>query len=42
MLDFVASYHDRDDHPAIRDFVVHTHPASVEQAAAEVMRRCGW
>ena len=42
LLDFIAMYHDREDHAAIRDFVVHTHPASVEQATAEVMRGCGW
>jgi hypothetical protein len=42
VLDFIAMYHDRDDHPAIRDFQVHTHPDSIGQAAVEVMRRCGW
>jgi hypothetical protein len=42
LLDFIGTYHDRDDHAAIRDFLVHTHPASVEQAAAEVIRGCGW
>lgn len=42
LLDFIATYHDRDDHAAIRDFQVATHPDSVDDSAAEVIRRCGW
>lgn len=42
VLEFVARYHDREDHPAIRDFQVQTNVASVEDAASEVISRCGW
>src|SRR5262245_43995652 len=42
LLGFVAMYHERDDHPAIRDFQVSTHARPVEDAAAEVLDRCGW
>jgi adenylylsulfate kinase-like enzyme len=42
LLDFIASYHERDDHPAIRDFQVSTHAASVDESAAEVVSRSGW
>jgi hypothetical protein len=42
LLDYVAMYHDRDDHGRIRDFQVPTHPDSIEASAAEVLRRCGW
>ena len=38
----IVMYHDRDDHAAIRDFQVATHPDSVDDSAAEVIRRCGW
>jgi hypothetical protein len=42
LLDFVAMYHDRDDHPAIRDFQVATHGQSIEESAIQVIERCGW
>ena len=42
VLNFVALYHDRDDHPSIRDFQVPTNVGSVEDAASEVIHRCGW
>jgi hypothetical protein len=42
VLNFIALYHDRDDHPAIRDFQVPTHAGSLEDAAVEVIHRCGW
>jgi hypothetical protein len=42
LLDFVALYHGRDDHAAIRDFQVWTHGRSVEESAGEVIERCGW
>jgi len=42
LLDFVALYHDRDDHAAIRDFDVATHLQSVEDTAVEVIGKCGW
>jgi len=42
LVDFVAMYHARDDHAAIRDFQVLTHSRSIEEAANEVLLRCGW
>lgn len=42
LLDFVALYHDRDDHPAIRDFQASTDDRSIEQSASEVIEKCGW
>ena len=42
LLDFVALYHGRDDHSAIRDFAVATHPQPVEDTAVEVIGKCGW
>jgi len=42
VLQFVALYHDRDDHEAIRDFQVTTDSGSVEETAVEVIHRCGW
>ena len=42
LLDFVALYHERDDHPAIRDFEVATHPQSVDDTALQVIGKCGW
>ena len=39
LLDFVALYRERDDHPAIRDFQVPTHPQSIEDTALEVIAR---
>jgi hypothetical protein len=42
LLDFVAMYHDRGDHRAIRDFQVSTHGRSVDESAVEVVERCGW
>jgi adenylylsulfate kinase-like enzyme len=42
VLDFVALYHDRNDHPAIRDFQVRTDRGSVLDVASEVIGRCGW
>ena len=42
LLDFIEIYHARGDHAAIRDFLVLTHPAPVEDTAAEVIRRCAW
>jgi hypothetical protein len=42
VLDFVAMYHDRDDHSEIRDFQVTTRTASVDATAIEVIDRCGW
>jgi adenylylsulfate kinase-like enzyme len=42
VLKFIALYHDRDDHRAVRDFQVSTHPESVEESADHVLRQCGW
>lgn len=42
LLEFVAMYHERNDHPAIRDFEIATHPGSIEATAIEVIDRCGW
>ena len=42
VLEFVARYHDRDDHDAIRDFQVSTHPDPVADAVDAVLRGCGW
>src|SRR5262245_10818078 len=42
LVDFVAMYHERRDHDAIRDFEVSTHAQSIHDAAAEVIQRCGW
>jgi hypothetical protein len=42
VLNFVALYHDRDDHPAIREFQVPTDVGSIEDTAIEVIDRCGW
>jgi hypothetical protein len=42
LLSFIALYHDRDDHAAIRDFQVSTHARSVEDSAVEILARCGW
>lgn len=42
LLDFIALYHERDDHPAIRDFQVSTHAISIDESAAEVIARSGW
>jgi hypothetical protein len=42
LLDFITMYHDRNDHPAIRDFQVSTHGQSIGESASEVIERCGW
>ena len=42
LLDFITTYHDRDDHSAIRDFQVSTHDQSIHESASEVNERCGW
>lgn len=42
VLNFVAMYHDRDDHAAIRDFEVTTDTESVEETAVNLIHRCGW
>jgi adenylylsulfate kinase-like enzyme len=42
LVDLVALYHRCDHHPEIRDFQVATHPGSVQDAADDVLRLCGW
>jgi adenylylsulfate kinase-like enzyme len=42
LLELIAVYHERDDHPAIRDFLVSTHAVSVDESAAQVISRSGW
>ena len=41
LLDFVAMYHERDDHAALRHFEVSTHARPIDDTAADVMDRCG-
>jgi tRNA uridine 5-carbamoylmethylation protein Kti12 len=42
VLEFVARYHARDDHPTIRDFQARTDTGSIEGTAIGVIHRCGW
>lgn len=42
VLKFIELYHDRDDHPSIRDLQVPTHAGSVVDTAMAVIHRCGW
>jgi hypothetical protein len=42
LLDWIAKYHDRDDHAAIRDFQVSTDERTIEESTSEVIDHCGW
>ena len=42
VLDYVAIYHDRDDHSTLRDFHVATDAGSIEDTVTAVIHQCGW